>query len=382
MTNVLVFVGAYPPAFRAGGPIRAIEAMVARASSNFAPYIVTSDRDLGEPLPATVRRNTWVSRGVAKVNYVNLRSAAAVVRCLKMARAAKPGFLYFNSLFDPRLTMLPILLWRLGFWGPVTAVLAPRGELADQALRNRSPIKKIYLGIFRMLGLSRKVLWHSTSAQETTDICTMFGDKTAIVLRHDDILLPDNPPPLDRCTSKELRIVFIGRLTAHKGLHLALQGLIRAGCDTVMDIFGPEENAAYVRQCRQLAESMPSNVHVQFRGVVVPDQVVDTLAQYDVLLSPTASENFGYTIVEGLCASCIVVTTASTPWTQILEDGAGIVLDERSADAVADAIRQLAGLTTEELTQWRSRAREAYLTWLGNYHPEHLWNLVPLGDTR
>jgi len=45
---VLIFVGAYTPGYKAGGPIQSIQNLVECLNNDFEFKIITSDRDIGD----------------------------------------------------------------------------------------------------------------------------------------------------------------------------------------------------------------------------------------------------------------------------------------------------------------------------------------------
>lgn len=371
---VAVFAPLYPPAFRGGGPIRSIEALVSSAPRGVEPAVLTSDRDLGFDTPLSVVANTWLPLPVGDICYTTVKSPLRLWRALRGVRRRRPELLHFNSFMNPRMTILPLLLWRIGFWGSAQILLAPRGEFGDAALRRRSLKKRIYIAVFRMFGLHRKTIWHSTAPHETKDIRRLWGEGATIIERGNDTLLAKHPRP-PQVIEGPVRAAFLGRLVAHKGLSVALEALGRVTDSVCFDIYGSREDETYAVQCEALAAALPEHISVRFRGPILPDDVVDVLSEHDVLFMPTAGENFGHVIAEALSASCFVMTTPHTPWTDWLADGGGLTL-ERSASAWVDAIQELASEGADQRLDRRRAAGEAYSAWLARPPEPHVWMLV------
>lgn len=61
----------YLPAFRGGGPIRSIAAMVAQHGQRLRFCILTSDRDWGESEPLPVPVDRWTPVEGAQVRYLS-----------------------------------------------------------------------------------------------------------------------------------------------------------------------------------------------------------------------------------------------------------------------------------------------------------------------
>lgn len=370
-TTVGVFAPFYPPAFRGGGPVRSISALVQAAPAAFAPVVVTGDRDLGEAEPLPVPANQWVSRTGADVYYASLSSPMAYARALIALRRRRPRLLHLNSFMNPLLSIVPVFLWRLGFWGRARLLISPRGEFGGGALSRRAGKKRVYMRVFRLLGLPRRVVWHSTAPHETADIRRAWGDAVTIVERENDTLLPPvatAPSPFEG----PLRAVFLGRIVEHKGLHIALQALQAVNAPVSLDVYGSREDAAYLRRCETLVRDLPAHISVTFHGSVEPDDVLGVLAQHELLLMPTAGENFGHVIAEALAASCAVAVTPLTPWTEVLSESGGLVLD-RAVAPWSKGIEQQASSSSEERLQARRQAGRTYEKWRARPRPPHVW---------
>ena len=56
--RILTLVGHYPPAYKAGGPLRSVSNLVECLGDDLEFWVLTRDRDLGDavPLPGILRR--------------------------------------------------------------------------------------------------------------------------------------------------------------------------------------------------------------------------------------------------------------------------------------------------------------------------------------
>ena len=124
--RVLVTADHYLPGFRAGGPIRTLSNLVEQLGAEYEFWIVTRDRDLGDDAPyAGIVPGRWHPLDAARVYHAAPQdlAPAALARLL----AATPAdLLYLNSFFSPRMSILPLLLRRLGRIPQWPVVLAPR----------------------------------------------------------------------------------------------------------------------------------------------------------------------------------------------------------------------------------------------------------------
>lgn len=371
-----VFAGSFPPAFRGGGPIRSVDAIVRSAPKGVSVEVLTSDRDLGSNEPLAVKANTWLVRDSANVYYGTISSPRKLLQAFHSLRKRHPQLLHFNSFFTPRLTIAPLMLWRFGFWGPTKLLVSPRGEFGDGALSRRAWKKRLYIAVFRLLRIHRSVIWHSTAEHETHAIHAMWGARARVVFRENDTLLPATALVPAVPSSLRLRAVYLGRIVDHKGVLVALEALTSFSGSLTLDIYGTWEDPEYARQCEKAMKRLPPNVSVTLHDAVLPENVRDVFADHDLFLLPTAGENFGHVVAEALSVSCVVVTTPHTPWTGLLRDGAGVIVPDRSPEKWREQLESIAKKTPEEIFALRVAAGRGFNKWAARPRPPHLWELV------
>lgn len=326
--RILVTCFGFPPAYRGGGPIRTMAGMLASADVSHQVALLTSNADLGCDAPLVVDNHQWKAYGDARVLYLD-RGLRAQVSGLRRGLALKPDVIYLNSLFNPQFSLPLTVLQKLHRTAQV--VIAPRGELQDGAMASKKSKKRTFLHLARNADLYDGVIWHASSKHEALKIHQAFGDDVRIIIREDDTLLPQRAelPAALQQRENVLKAAFVGRITPHKGLHIALQALSEIRQRVDLSIFGPEEDPAYLRECRKLARAVPNGVNVRFAGVLENSQVRQALSENDVLLLPTAGENFGHIIAESMSVGCPVICTDTTPWSERLRGGGGVIVDSR-----------------------------------------------------
>src|SRR5690606_3433435 len=92
--TIAVFAPLFPPAYRGGGPIRSIAALVESTPPGVLPLVLTSDRDLGTSEPLPVIANRWSVFGAADVYYVTSTSPSRLWHALKTLRRRRPDLLH------------------------------------------------------------------------------------------------------------------------------------------------------------------------------------------------------------------------------------------------------------------------------------------------
>lgn len=361
--TVLVLVDHYLPGYKAGGPVRSVVNLVERLGREFDFSIITSDRDLGDTRPYPgIKRGQWDPVGPARVLYLAPAEKRLLWLC-HLLRTVPHDVLYLNSLFS-RITIKVLLLRRSGLIPLKPLVLAPRGELSPGALGLKHQKKVLYLETAGFLGLCQGVLWQATSTQEAQHIWWALRKYCHSVspLVH---VAPNLPPKLQNPWNNNplpkrpgaARVVFLSRIARKKNLDFALRLFFSIAGQVEFDIYGPIEDREYWRECEHLMCSVPPNIRVQYRGVVAPEKVVETFAQYHAFLFPTRSENYGHVIREALSAGCLVITSDQTPWETLSRVQAGWSLPLDSPDAFRAALLEVVEMDDTTFQQRSQQAR-------------------------
>jgi glycosyltransferase involved in cell wall biosynthesis len=300
-------------------------------------------------------------------------------------RAAPFGLLYLNSLWDPIFTLIPVVAARLRLVRAECILLAPRGALSPGALTLKVRKKRIFLRVWRPLLESMAILWHASTDREALDICAIFPDARVIV-NTDQVSLPNEALPVGSEHEGPVRLVFISRISPMKNLLLALEALYQLSSSAEFDIYGPAEDSKYWTRCKSLIERLPSHVRVIYHGELAPEEVRQTFSRYDAFLFPTLGENFGHVIAESLSASCPVICSDNTPWTELLGSGGGMVVRDLTPAGLAVYLQRLALMSPGERVDAKKCAAHVYLNWRKQQVGRNILDEVRLGlepaDTR
>jgi len=358
--KILCFTSWYLPGFRSGGPLRSLLHMQEWLGHDFEFGIVSRNRDAGDATPYEgLASGTWQNQRGVRVWYLDkpywlagpIRSAIGSFR---------PDALYFHSSVDFALTIVPLVLRRLGLISRAIPVLvAPRGEFSPGARSLKPMKKKVYFLAARVLGLYRDVTWHATKEEEAAQVRSLWGVGARLVVA------PNLPGRLSAGGTNlrqakvpgKLRLVFLSRICPMKNLHGALEILRGVTADVCLDIHGIQEDPDYWASCLALIDKLPGNITATYKGVVEPDSVIPTLSGYDALLLLTLGENFGHVIHEALLAGCPVLISDQTPWHGLAVEHAGFDVPLDRPDQSREAIERLAAMDDPEHRRWSASAR-------------------------
>ncbi len=338
--RLLVVTEWFAPGYRAGGPIRSTTNLVAAMGRHFDISVVTSDRDLGmhAPYPG-ITPGAWTPYGdAARVQYV-APAHQTVGPMGKILQEVGADCVYLNSMFSARFT-IPALVarWRLRL--PGRMVLAPRGELLPGALRFKAAKKMAFLALLRASGVVPTLHFHATDDQEREAIVSRLAVSPAHVTTVANF--PEPPGTALRPLAKSanaVRMLFLSRVAPKKNLVFLLERLreLPPDVEAHLTIAGPQEDAAYWKQCSRVIQDMGARVRVDAIGAVAHDQVRSLIEEHHVFVLPTFGENYGHSIVEALGSGRPVIVSDRTPWRDLATRGVGwdLCLEEPSAFTAA-----------------------------------------------
>lgn len=168
--------------------------------------------------------------------------------------------------------------------------------------------------------------------------------------------LPNSRKPVkDANLSKpfQKKLVFFSRMVPDKGIPELIETAQLLPDDYILDAYGPLDPNHY--------KSNPfENTKVNYKGTVAPDEVIELLLQYDILLMPTYIKREGYPgiIIEALSAGIPVIATNCCVMSEMITDGYnGFLVKIKDARALTDAILRF---NNENYLTFRKNALESF----------------------
>ena len=362
--EVTAISGFFVPAFRGGGPIRTIEAMADTHKASVKLNVVTSNTDLGLADPLDVQTGIWTKVGSANCYYIEWSNVWRRLAGIVMAVRKKSDYLYINGLFAFWTSILPLIVSRLGLAGSTHIVIAPRGELGPGAKHIGRTKKRLFLQMARIVRLHQSAIWHASSNVEESEIRQEFPS-AKVVIRENETALPEKsvPPIVSPLANQSLHAIYVGRLSAKKGVTSLLSALSGVSSPLRFDIYGAPEDTAYWEELNRLCNLLPGHIDVRLLGPLPHESVMQEFGRHEIFLCPTSHENFGHTIAESLAASCPVMIKEVTPFTPMIKRGAGVLIEDDSPDAWSMAINRYAELPSSDRLDRRRLAGMEYDSW-------------------
>ena len=346
--KIIILIDWFAPAFKGGGPIQSIVNMVENNRGEFEYRIVCGNKDLDGTV-LNVRADDWVEYNTfTKVWYAS--SNSDVLKVINQTSAEwKADALFINGLYSLHYNILPTLLAQAP-----RKIIALRGTLHDGALAQKSFKKKIFLRLWKVLGLHRKHEFHASNEEEKRFAEKVFGKKVkiSVAANFPKYVSTLTVPPKER---DRLQLISVALISPMKNHLRVLEALQRCKTQINYDIYGPVMDADYWQKCLEQIKNLPSNISVSYNGEVPPPKVESILGTAHVFILPSQSENFGHAIYEALISGKPVITSHTTPWNDLKEERAGCNVNV-NAEELAQAIEFFATLSQEEFTQWSTAA--------------------------
>lgn len=333
MRKILILCGRYLPGHRDGGPLRTIINITEALGDEYDFYIACLDRDHGdtEAYP-NIKRDAWNSVGKAKVWYV---APGGFSDKLILELVSGKDCIYLSSFYDDYGYKTLLLKHKGKIEQPV--YLASMGVFSDAALANKALKKKLFISACKCFGLFKNITWSVTSEFEAIDVKKHIGSNIKYVVAED--LPRSSIPGIKEKQHDILKIAFVSRICAHKNLDFAIRALESIHTPLRFTICGPVQEPEYWASCKKLLAN--AEFDWEYKGDIPSEKVQSVLADYDLLLFPSKSENYGHVVFEALSVGCLPFVSDKTPWQDLAEQNVGCNLqlqEELFTKAIEDYI--------------------------------------------
>lgn len=364
-SKVLIFIDWFLPGDKAGGPIRSCANLMDYLGNDFDFSVVTRDTDYTETKSYSgITSDAWNILPDGKRVYYISANQLNKETISKLLSEEKYDVVYLNGIWSQAFTAWPMKqLKKSKFKGKV--IVAARGMLAPSALAIKATKKNFYLYFIKWRNDFSNVIFHASNLQEASDIRKAIGDKNQIVIAGN---LPRKNSESTQHTSKstdKLRIISVARIAPEKNTLYAIEVLSKVKVAVESDFYGPIYNEEYWIECKAATEKLPSNVKLNFMGPIPSENILNTLAKYDLFFLPTRGENFGHVILESLQAGTPVLISDQTPWNNLESLKVGWDLPLESQEQFVKTIEGMVNLQIEEfkkLSENAIRFSEDYAT--------------------
>ena len=358
LPKILIIYDHFLPAWQAGGPVRSIAQLIDQMSDEFTFYVLASAYDHKQnDILENIQLNQWCNwKNQASVYYQTNRKSS-ILQISSIIKEIQPDIIFINGLFSPVYNIKALIAAKrfLKCRHNVKIILSPRGMLHTGALSQKKFKKNIFLNTFRIIGLYKHISWHATDEKEVHFIRNKFRMPKIYIAPN----FPKISDPLDSPIKKDGELV-MGTLALISPMknHLEILHALKFVHENIFwHIFGPLKDPAYWKQCYEIIKQLPANIQVIYHGAIPPDQVSLALKKIQVFILPSKSENFGHAIFEALSAGKPVITSNTTPFTDLNQKKAGYTLSLNHLQSqLIETIHDFAQMDEETFSQYQYNA--------------------------
>ena len=131
----------------------------------------------------------------------------------------------------------------------------------------------------------------------------------------------DKNIPFHHASKNTLRLVFMARITPKKG-YITIFNFVEYikdnGLNIIIDFYGPMDGVCNDEFLGLIAKYRDYGVN--YKGVLQPDEIYDTLGKYDVMLFPTLIDGIPGSIIDAYVSSLTVIATNWEYAHEIIDD--------------------------------------------------------------
>lgn len=224
----------------------------------------------------------------------------------------------------------------------VPYLVVPHGTLSRYTFEHRRTlIKRAYVRLVERRTLAGAAAIRFTSEAERGEAPSWCATTPSRVITH-----PYEPrfDQDERRDGKPRQILFLSRLHPKKGIDVLLEALrlVLVEIPAARLILAGSGTASFERHIRSAVRRLGLEEAVKLPGFVEGEEKTRLLAESAVFALPSRQENFGIAVVEAMDAGLpVVISRGVDIWPRVEETQAGIVVEERTPEAVANALHRL-----------------------------------------
>ena len=327
-------------------------------SDEFTFYVLTSAYDhREEDILDNIQKDEWSNwKNQASVYYQTNRKPS-ISQISSIIKEIQPDIIFINGLFSPVYNIKALIAAQrfLRQCHNAKIILSPRGMLHTGALSQKKLKKNMFLYIFNLIGLYKNIIWHATDEKEVHFIRNKFvNSQIELAGNFSKISAPLISPYKNK---GELSLGTLALISPMKNHLEILTALVSVQYKVVWHIFGPIKDQDYWDLCNEVNKQLPDNIEVVYHGAIPPAQVSTALEKIQVFILPSKSENFGHAIFEALSTGKPVITTNTTPFSDLNINKAGYTLSINNLQhQLIQAIHDFAEMDQETFAQYQKNA--------------------------
>ena len=358
--KILVLSDLYPPYYKGGHEIRCKIIADGLSEKGHELYVLTSKYGVnGKSIDNNIYRLLYFieegsAEGIGR-RYVQIKIALLgrlnYLITKKVIKHIKPDIIYAGQLLD--ISIFPMkaiqsynipIVHHLGNYFFV--------ELVEMCILEKNPLKRFYRK--RIHGFKniddfdfKHILVVSEAVKRTYVEAGFSADNISIIPRgipSESIKKEHNRNV--KFHGKQIKLLYVGRLSKEKGVDTALKTvghlINKFGVrNLTLDIIG-EGNEKYEENLHILSDSLSLKDHVNFKGKLLPEEVLKEYNNYDMLLVPSIWDASPIVLIEAMSQGVPIIATKTGGIPERIKDGKnGLLVPTGDSVRMAEAIKKL-----------------------------------------
>lgn len=343
--KILHINASYKPAVIYGGPTVSVAALCEQlAKGGDEVTVFTTTANGGAELPVKAGTTLTVD-GVEVIYFSRLTgdhthfSPALLTRLWRVAK--NYDVIHIHAWWN----LVSVLSCWIALLKGVPVVVSPRGTLSSYTFATRhAALKKAF---HRWLGkslLGRTTL-HATSEQEAQSLLQLLAPGKLVQLPN-LVHLPALSEPGIRLEKPPLKVIFLARIDAKKGLDLLVEALPLLNSPYRLTVAG-DGDRSYILQLKALAKLSGVSSHIRWIGFQGERDKFRVLQQHDLFVLPSHDENFGNSVIESLSVGTPVLLTANVGLSAYVRRRRLGWVCEPTREALAEAVNRISDSRAE-----------------------------------
>lgn len=237
---------------------------------------------------------------------------------------------------------------------PTQLMLSPHGMLEPYGLQRRGQLKRAVWRLGQGAAARAAHCIHVTAESELQSVRDA-GLENPVAVIPNGVAIPviEKTPS----TTSRRRLLFLGRIDHKKGLDFLLHAWSRVSAEFPhweLRIVGPSLDS-YAREVHALAQMLRVS-RVTFAPAALGGARDRELAESDLFVLPTRSENFALTVAEALAAGVPVLCSKGAPWAGLESQRCGRWVDV-GVEPLAAGLRDMMSIADDDRAGMGRRGR-------------------------
>ncbi|MVN20615.1 XrtY-associated glycosyltransferase XYAG1 [Mucilaginibacter arboris] len=310
--KIIQISASYKPAVVYGGPTMSVSKLSEElVKSGLQVEVLTTLANGKSELSFTAGAITWIE-GVAVRFFKRLTKdhshfSPALLKHLFLAikKTDEPLVIHIHAWWN----LVSVLACLIAQIKKVPVVLSPRGTLSSYSFGNKHHLVKKWMHFLAGKKLLANCCFHVTSEQEKQEILSLVHPKQIKIIPN-FISLPELPQQVSTDKTTLLKLLFLSRIEAKKGLEILLEALDKISFPYLLTIAGTGE-PEYINSLKKIVHKRSMEAFVSWIGFQEYENKFNVLQAHDLLVLPSYNENFGNVVIESLAVGTAVLISSN-----------------------------------------------------------------------